>query len=194
MIADLGTRRGTTLEDINSSSQWSNGLSWMNKEVEGFSMKTGRELSLSSGKVNQIKEEIQSNKEFNDVSTNQQAHSASINHKGNIPEEVTTRYCLSNYILDLNKFHFSKVIRIVALVIKFVNLLKNTKINKAHSKLKGFETATDKKIQPISEKDIDFAEDYYLKKASLEVRHFVKGIIKRAEPCICGILLVSRIF
>ena len=27
MIADLGTRQGTTLEDINSSSQWINRLS-----------------------------------------------------------------------------------------------------------------------------------------------------------------------
>ena len=146
----------------------------MNKEVEGFPMKTVRELSLSSDEVNQIKEEIPSNKEFNDVSTNQQAHSASIHHKGNIPEEVTSRYRLSNYILDPNKFRFSKVIRIVALVIKFTNLLKNTKIDKARRKLKGLETATDKKIQPISEKDIDLAEDYYFKKASLEVRHFVK--------------------
>ena len=48
MIADLGTRRGTTLEDINSSSQWINGLSWRNKEVEDFPIKTVRELSLSS--------------------------------------------------------------------------------------------------------------------------------------------------
>ena len=65
MIADLGTRRGTTLEDINSSSQWINGLSWMNKEVEDFPMKTVRELSLSSDEVDQIKEEeeIPSNKE-----------------------------------------------------------------------------------------------------------------------------------
>ena len=47
MIADLGTRRGTTLENINSSSQWISGLSWMNKEVENFPMKTVRELSLS---------------------------------------------------------------------------------------------------------------------------------------------------
>ena len=87
MIADLGTRRGTILENINSSSQWINVLSWINKEVEDFSMKTVRELSLSSDEVNQIKEEIPSNKEF---STNQQAHSASIDHKGNIP--VTSRY------------------------------------------------------------------------------------------------------
>ena len=48
MIADLGTRQGTTLEDINSSSQWINGLSWRNKEVEDFPIKTVRELSLSS--------------------------------------------------------------------------------------------------------------------------------------------------
>ena len=57
MIADLGTRRGITLEDINSSSQWINGLSWMTKEVD-FPMETVRELSLSSDEVNQIKEEI----------------------------------------------------------------------------------------------------------------------------------------
>ena len=146
----------------------------MNKDVEDFLMRTVRELSLRLGKVNQIKEEIPSNKKFNDVSTNQQAHSASIHHKDNILEEVTSRYCLSNYILDLNQFHFSKVIRIVALVIKFVNLLKNTKINKACRKLKGLDTSTDKEIQPISEKDIHLAENYYFKKASLEVRHFVK--------------------
>ena len=48
MIADLRTRRGTTLEVINSSSQWINGLSWRNKEVEDFPIKTVRELSLSS--------------------------------------------------------------------------------------------------------------------------------------------------
>ena len=44
MISDLGTRRGTTLEDINSSCQWINGLSWINKEVEDFPMKTVRKL------------------------------------------------------------------------------------------------------------------------------------------------------
>ena len=115
----LGTSRGTTLEDINSSSQWINGLSWMNKEVENVPMKTVRELSLIPDEVNQIKEEIPSNEEINDISTNQQVHSASIHHKGNVPEEVASRYRLSNYILDPNKFHFSKVIRIVALVIKF---------------------------------------------------------------------------
>ena len=48
MIADLGTRRGTTLEDINSSCQWINGLSLMNKEVEDFPVKTVREFSLNS--------------------------------------------------------------------------------------------------------------------------------------------------
>ena len=91
----------------------------MNKEVENVPMKTVRELSLIPDEVNQIKEEIPSNKEINDISTNQQVHSTSIHHKGNVPEEVASRYRLSNYILDPNKFHFSKVIRIVALVIKF---------------------------------------------------------------------------
>ena len=58
MIADLGT----TLE--HKTGRY-NGLSWMNKEVEDFPMKTVRELSLSSDEVDQIKEEeeIPSNKE-----------------------------------------------------------------------------------------------------------------------------------
>ena len=66
------------------------------------------------------------------------------------------------------------MIRIVALVIKFVNLLKSTKINKAWRKSKGLETATDIETQSISEKNMDLAEDYYFKKASLQVRYFVK--------------------
>ena len=101
-------------------------------------------------------------------------YTSSIHHKGNIPEEVTSSYRLSSYLLDPNKSHFSNVIKIVALVIKSLNLLKSTKINKAHRKSKGLEIATDIEIQPISEKDIDSAEDYYFKKASLEVKHFVK--------------------
>ena len=48
MIADLGTRRGATMEDINSSSHRINGLSLRNKEVEDFPIKTVRKLSLSS--------------------------------------------------------------------------------------------------------------------------------------------------
>ena len=48
IAADLRTRQGTTLEDINSSSQWFDGLSWINKKVEDFPMKTIRELCLSS--------------------------------------------------------------------------------------------------------------------------------------------------
>ena len=59
--------------------------------------------------------------------------------------------------------------RKVPLVIKFVNLLQNVKINKARRKSKGLETVTHKEIQPISEKDKDFAEAYYFKKASLKI-------------------------
>ena len=81
---------------------------------------------------------------------------------------------MPNYILDPNKFHFSKVITIVALVIMLVSLLNSTKINKVRRKSKELETATNMEIQPILEKDIDLAENYYFKKASLELRHFVK--------------------
>ena len=51
IAADLGTRQGTTLVDINSSFQWIDRFSWINKEVEDFPMKTIKELSLSSDEV-----------------------------------------------------------------------------------------------------------------------------------------------
>ena len=43
----------------------------MNKKVEDFPMKTVKELFLNSDEVNQIKKEIASYNEFNDISTNQ---------------------------------------------------------------------------------------------------------------------------
>ena len=75
----------------------------MNKEVEDFPMKTVRKLSLSSDEVNQIKEEIPSNKEFNDVSTNQQAHSASIITKAIFQKKLHIgTVCQTTFSIQIN--------------------------------------------------------------------------------------------
>ena len=66
------------------------------------------------------------------------------------------------------------MIRIVSLVIKFVNLLKNTKINKARRKSKRLEIVTEIEIQSISEKVMDLSEGYYFRRASPEAKHSVK--------------------
>jgi len=45
--------------------------------------------------------------------------------RSTLPEEVKERYFFSSYLLDPNKFGFRKVLRILAIVLKFSYLLKS---------------------------------------------------------------------
>ena len=86
MIADLGTRRGAKLEDIANSSPWINGLPLMGEEKIDIQMKSVEQLSMTSEELFQIKKELSSNKDFDNVNNNH-VHINSIN-VSNVPEEV----------------------------------------------------------------------------------------------------------
>ena len=47
-------------------------------------------------------------------------------------EEVAKRYEFSNYIIDPNKYSFEKVIRVLAMVYKFLDNCKNKCVNHHH--------------------------------------------------------------
>ena len=49
MLADIGTRRGATLEEVNGRSKWINGHEWMRFDKSEFPVKTAQELKLSFG-------------------------------------------------------------------------------------------------------------------------------------------------
>ena len=41
MIADIGTRKGTTIKDVDQSSVWTNGYQWMQNDSTTFKMSVG---------------------------------------------------------------------------------------------------------------------------------------------------------
>ena len=90
-------------------------------------MKTVMKISLNSEKLDQIKQEVPSIKEFENVINNHQTDSDSRHQQAFIPDEVSTRYQFTNYILDPNKSRFTKFIRLVAYITKFISNLKKLK-------------------------------------------------------------------
>ena len=40
MPADVGTRKGASIEDVSENSKWKNAFPWMEKDVKDFPVKT----------------------------------------------------------------------------------------------------------------------------------------------------------
>ena len=59
MIADIGTRRGATLQDISAESVWINGYPCIKLDVKEFPTKTIEEIKLDQQELNAINTEIQ---------------------------------------------------------------------------------------------------------------------------------------
>ena len=155
MIADLGTRRGTTLKDIDPTSTWINGYEWMKFSVKDMPLTSLQELCLTKEDILEAKIEAPTL----DITVH---HSRSILNK----EEVTKHYEYSNFIIDPNKYRFQVVARIIAYVLKFVKKLKMS-ISKHAEK---YTTAT----IPLTEEEIKAGENYFFKKACKEVKNFNK--------------------
>ena len=58
MIADLGTRRGVTIEDVTSESVWQTGFDWMKLDVSMFPVKTVDQVKLNSSEEKEVNKEM----------------------------------------------------------------------------------------------------------------------------------------
>ena len=143
MIADLGTRKGATIQDVYDDSKWINGYDWMKLKQSDFPIMSAKELRLSQAEMAEIHKEMQ-----------YQVHHIQIK----LPDEVQERYQFSNYLIDPNYRDFSSVIRILAFVYRFIN---NTRMKQRVLS-----------SNPTKE-EISLAETYFFKKATNEIRHFL---------------------
>ncbi len=57
MIADLGTRRCTAIEDVNQHSKWINGYEWMRSNPSDFPAMTTADISLTAQEKQHLKKE-----------------------------------------------------------------------------------------------------------------------------------------
>lgn len=81
MIVNIGTRRSKKLEDVDRNYYWINGAPLSTLKIKDFPMKTVMEISLNSDELDHIKQEISSNKEFENAINNPNTNSILMHHK-----------------------------------------------------------------------------------------------------------------
>ena len=156
MIADIGTRRVSSLATIDRNSDWINGHGWMTEHKESLPFKSFEEIRLNTDELQELKKEslcvdqwvdeiyqidnvnenIKSSQDDNSSDICDFSYSNAITfHQAkdvinNIPEEVKICYRFSDYLIDLIKHRYKHVIRIVALVLRFIrNAKQSLKVN-----------------------------------------------------------------
>ena len=110
MIADLGTRKGATIDDVREDSPWNKGLPWMRGREEDFPLETIEDLILSAReKSDVLKEKIIP-----------ECHTTT-NVARYVPNEVEKFYEFSQYLLNPNRYRFRTSQRILGLVFMFLD-------------------------------------------------------------------------
>ena len=182
MIADIGTRKGAKIGQIDSKSQWVRGMTWMRENPDSFPCFTVKDILLTSKEADDVTKEKLMGENAN-VSL---AHTA-LTH---VNESVEQRYRFSKYLLNPNKFRFKTVIRIMGLVLLFVKKLC-FRTKKKFEFLEAAKScdydqyvvfpvlaATNNEIVKvavvqISQNLLNAAKNYYFRKATLEIQEFV---------------------
>ena len=191
-IADIGTRKGATLDCLGPDGVWTNGYEWMRGEEADFPVKTVEQVILD----NEAKSEARKEKILVDVLQDNYF----VGHtEQQVPEEVGLRYTFCDYVIDPNKFRFKKVVTVLALFLKFVlNMLKISErpsdsaiVEAEHfnipdifshpesnylvttgEKSKGLQCSKGLVVE-LPEAMIKNALAYYFKKSTLEIKHFL---------------------
>ena len=184
MIADIGTCRGAALEDISAESMWINGYRWMKLDVKEFPTKTIEEIKLDQQELNAINTETQI-KSIQSTDVLEESSSYIVHYKLD-KEQIEKRYIYSQYLIDPNQYRFNTVVRIIAIIKRLIDKLKqrvnlqkgtsNKERSSADTKLHQYSTPDTKaKLQVIlSEEEIKNAENYFFQKATAEIKHFMK--------------------
>ena len=155
MISDLGTRRYSSIEEVNQSSTWINGYPWMTEDESSFPAMSAEDIKFNNRDINEA------NKEVKDC------YITDINKKS--LEEIGKRYQFSNYLVDPNSHAFSKVVRIMAIIQRFI---KNCRLKKKSAKV-----ASQTKLKCIlNDEEINNAENYFFQKATKEIKHFLNPL------------------
>ena len=184
LIADIGTRGGATLEDIRAESVWINGYSWMKLDVKEFPTKTTEEIKLDQQELNAINTETQI-KSIQNTDVLEESSSHIVHYKLD-KEQIEKRCIYSQCLIDPNQHRFNTVVRIIAIIKRFIEKLKqrvdlqkgtsNKEISSADANLQQYSTPDTKaKLQAIlSEEEIKNADNYFFQKVTAEIKHFMK--------------------
>ena len=215
-LADMGTRRGATVADISSESEWINGKEWMRGKREDFPVTTVDEVRFQQADVDSIrKESLRPDMvdaffaRIQDTPATYICSNSEMDRRKVDSRVLADRYSFADYIIDPNKFRLRKVVRVLALVMKFVKQF----VTKWYKGSKQVFPAVDEKVSqnvlkylnskedlvtcsniyplrdrsglvtyvscepglavPLTDEDISHSLQYFHRKCTAEVKHFV---------------------
>ena len=124
MLADIGTRRGATLDTVSQSSEWINGYPWMCNPEMMFPCMSTKDIKLSAEdvKANQ-KEQI-----IPDAFLKSPSSFTSTLATQNI---ITERLDFSRYVVNPNKYGWQSAIRTLTNVYQFIHPKMSRELNQA---------------------------------------------------------------
>ena len=194
MIADLGTRKGATIDEVGPDSPWINGFEWMRGEKSLFPVMTASEIILSAKmKQEALKECVPAESLLE--------HDLFQFYPNYVPHTVKDYYKFSKYVIDPNRFRFKSVVRVLSLVLLFIKNIRN-KLNKPALKIEDgvgeydnrdlyltqglckrflVTIGNDKRdifkcqnglVVVVRDELLHLAQHYFFRKASEEVKHF----------------------
>ena len=184
MIADLGTRKGATIDDVKS---FNLGLSWMRQNPSEFPIQTIQEIVLSA------KEKAEAVREKIIPEPHALAQTNQCLYATHVPKEVEERYTFSKYLLDPNRYRFRTTLRVLGLVfcfiqkisaklrkrrsLKFLDVQKQHKTTSQYSVFQ-INAATSDNVVTVAVVELhpdllQAAKNYYSRKAALEIQKFV---------------------
>ena len=170
MIADLGTRKGVTLDQVCQNSEWINGFPWMKLNISEFPTKSVHDITLS-------KEDEERAVQESSVKVKPEGSRPIIvnqNYKSSIlPKEVMEFYKSSSYLIDPNKYRYRNVVRIIAIVMKFINSVK-LRVSEKTKRLKPKRSVVEIKNITLTDTEIAEAEKYFYRKATAEIKKSMK--------------------
>ena len=154
MPADIGTRKGATVNDVSEGSAWLEGFPWMKRSMNEFPIKSYQQIKQACKEASEQSSEVKNNPK-----------NATNSHFMTSIKENAKRYEFSQYVIDPNRFRFQKVIRVLALVYRFI---KNCREKREQSSLNI--------VSPlIKDEELQVAMDYFFRKATLEIKMFQKA-------------------
>ena len=178
MIADKGTRRCTSVDEVDSDSLWINGYPWMVDKEEEFPAKSITEIneSMKSSTPSSITEDPDSDDFFllyPQSSTESIHHTKEEDQKRR--QEIGQRYEYSKYLIDPNLHRFRDIVRILALWYHYVSNLRD-RINDPDRVKLSVNGKSPEILNPviITPEDLQKAENYFYRKATNEVKKFLK--------------------
>ena len=154
MIADIATRRCSSVQDVDQNSIWINGFEWMKRDKSQFPAMSASEIKLNNNDLTKAKAEL----------------IFSFDHIATLKDTLMERYTFSNYVIDPNLRAFQQVVRILALVFKFIRSTKE-RVQRRVENLPVVVNATAEIF--VADEDVYTAERYFFKKASDEIKHFL---------------------